>query len=187
MQHRVGRSLQVKARVLMTFSRIAAGAMFDAILARRGRRHGPGLVQVRPKGRHLRGNGPAKPDVGCASGPDIRVHESRNRLSMTSTEIEENEMSHAALGPAVNDDKAALATPLVEFLARLVRAHESSGSRKGKSDPELLADFIITKELRRKFDHRRSDPDALWRLDMFYTAVGLAIEERGVMASPTRR
>ncbi|MER8511118.1 DUF269 domain-containing protein [Mesorhizobium sp. M0894] len=30
------------------------------------------------------------------------------------------------------------------------------------------------------------DPDVLWRLDMFYTAVGLAIEERsGVMTSPT--
>lgn len=54
-----------------------------------------------------------------------------------------------------------MATPLVEFLARLVRAHEASGSREGKSDPELLAEFIIRKELRRKFDHWRSDPDAL--------------------------
>lgn len=151
MQHTVDRSLQVKARALVTFSRIAAGAMFDANLARRGRRHGPGLVQVRPKGRHLRGNGQVRSDVGCASGHDIRVHESRNRLSMTSTEIEQNEMSPAALGPAVDGDKAAaLATPFVECLVRLVRAHESSGSREGKLDPELLADFIITKELRRK-------------------------------------
>lgn len=105
MQHTVDRSLQVKARALVTFSRIAAGAMFDANLARRGRRHGPGLVQVRPKGRHLRGNGQVRSDVGCASGHDIRVHESRNRLSMTSTEIEQNEMSPAALGPAVDGDR----------------------------------------------------------------------------------
>lgn len=103
----------------MTFNRIAAGAMFDANLARRGRRHGPGLVQVRPKGRHPRGNGQVRSDVGCASGPDIRVHETRNRLSMTSTEIEENEISHAPLGPAVNKDQAALATSFVNRLVRL--------------------------------------------------------------------
>ncbi|RUU06423.1 NifX-associated nitrogen fixation protein, partial [Mesorhizobium sp. USDA-HM6] len=56
----------------------------------------------------------------------------------------------------------------------------------GKSDAELLGDFIITKEKRRAIPIIGDpDPDVLWRLDMFYTAVGLAIEERsGLMASP---
>lgn len=39
-------------------------------------------------------------------------------------EIEENEISHAPLGPAVNKDQAALATSFVDCLVRLVRAHK---------------------------------------------------------------
>ncbi|WP_287378293.1 DUF269 domain-containing protein [Mesorhizobium sp.] len=51
-------------------------------------------------------------------------------------------------------------------------------------DPELLADFIITKELRRKI--RSSAIRIRTRCGGSYTARGRAIEERsGVMASPT--
>ncbi|MER9756158.1 NifX-associated nitrogen fixation protein [Mesorhizobium sp. M0166] len=95
-------------------------------------------------------------------------------------------MSDVVVSPAVAEDEAALTTPFVKCLVRLVRAHDPHGSWEAKSDAELLGDFIITKE------HRRAipiigdpDPDVLWRLEMFYTAVGLAIEERsGLMASP---
>ncbi|WP_246805068.1 NifX-associated nitrogen fixation protein [Mesorhizobium mediterraneum] len=97
-------------------------------------------------------------------------------------------MSDAAASPAVAEDEAALATPFVKCLVRLIRAQDSYGSWEGKSDAELLADFIITKEQRRAIPiNGDPDPDVLWRLDMFYTAVGLAIEERsGLMTSPVK-
>ncbi|MER8714272.1 NifX-associated nitrogen fixation protein [Mesorhizobium sp. M1295] len=95
-------------------------------------------------------------------------------------------MSDAVVSPAVAEEEAALATPFVKCLVRLVRAHDSHGSWEGKSDVELLGDFIITREQRRAIPIIGDpDPDVLWRLQMFYTAVGLAIEERsGLMASP---
>ncbi|MER9419472.1 NifX-associated nitrogen fixation protein [Mesorhizobium sp. M0306] len=95
-------------------------------------------------------------------------------------------MSDAVVSPAVAEHEAALATPFVKCLVRLVRAHDSHGSWEGKSDAELLGDFIVTREQRRAIPIIGDpDPDVLWRLEMFYTAVGLAIEERsGLMASP---
>ncbi|MER9526363.1 NifX-associated nitrogen fixation protein [Mesorhizobium sp. M0292] len=95
-------------------------------------------------------------------------------------------MFEAAVGLAATEDEAALATPFVKCLVRLIRANDSHGSWEGKSDAELLGDFIITREQRRAIPIIGDpDPDVLWRLDKFYTAVGLAIEERsGLMASP---
>ncbi|MER9159382.1 NifX-associated nitrogen fixation protein [Mesorhizobium sp. M0778] len=95
-------------------------------------------------------------------------------------------MSDPVVTPAVAEDEAALATPFVKCLVRLVRAHDSHGSWEGKTDAELLADFIVTKEQRRAIPIIGDpDPDVLWRLEIFYAAVGLAIEERsGLMASP---
>ncbi|ESZ12189.1 DUF269 domain-containing protein [Mesorhizobium sp. L48C026A00] len=56
---------------------------------------------------------------------------------------------------------------------------------KGKSDAELLADFIVTRKQRRAIPVIGDpDPDVLWRLHMFYTAVGLAIEERSGLVTP---
>ncbi len=94
-------------------------------------------------------------------------------------------VSDAPAGPAVAEDEAALATPFVKCLVRLIRAQDSYGSWEGKADAELLADFIITKEQRRAVPiNGDPDPDVLWRLDMFYTAVGRAIGERsGLMTS----
>ncbi|RNJ42582.1 hypothetical protein B5V01_16380 [Mesorhizobium erdmanii] len=95
-------------------------------------------------------------------------------------------MSDAAVSPAVNEDEAALATPFVKCLVRLIRAQDFDGSWQGKSDATLLADFIVTTEQRRAMPVIDDPgPDVLWRLDTFYTAVGLAIEERsGLMTSP---
>ncbi|TJW15559.1 MAG: NifX-associated nitrogen fixation protein [Mesorhizobium sp.] len=91
-----------------------------------------------------------------------------------------------AIDAVVIDDEAALSTPFVKCLVRLMRAQDSYGSWEGKSDAELLADFIVTKEQRREIPIIGDpDPDVLWRLDIFYAAVGLAIDERsGLMASP---
>lgn len=95
-------------------------------------------------------------------------------------------MSDAAVGPAINEEQAALARPFVKCLLRLIRAQDFDGSWQGRADAELLADFIITKEQRRAIPIIGDpDPDVLWRLDTFYTAVRLAIEERsGLMTSP---
>ncbi|MER8724868.1 DUF269 domain-containing protein [Mesorhizobium sp. M1027] len=95
-------------------------------------------------------------------------------------------MPEAPVSPAVNVDEAALATPFVKCLVRLIRAQESYGSPEGKSDATLLGDFIVTRKQRRAIPVIGDpDPDVLWRLDMFYTAVGLAIEERsGPVTSP---
>ncbi|WP_027144892.1 NifX-associated nitrogen fixation protein [Mesorhizobium sp. WSM3626] len=95
-------------------------------------------------------------------------------------------MTDAAVIPAVKEDEAALATPFVKCLVRLVRAQDSYGSWEGKPDAELLADFIVSKEKRREIPIIDDpDPDVLWRLDIYYAAVGLAIEERScLMASP---
>ncbi|CAH2394325.1 NifX-associated nitrogen fixation protein [Mesorhizobium ventifaucium] len=95
-------------------------------------------------------------------------------------------MSDPAVSPAVAEDEMALATPFLKCLVRLIRAQDSYGTWEGKADTELLAAFIITKEQRRAIPIIGDpDPDVLWRLDMFYTAVGLAIEECcGLMASP---
>lgn len=88
-------------------------------------------------------------------------------------------MSDAAVSPAVNADEAALATPFLKCLVRLIRAQESYCLWEGKSDATLLADFIVTRKKRQAIRGvGYPDPDVLWRLDMFYTAVGLAIAER---------
>ncbi|MER9357847.1 NifX-associated nitrogen fixation protein [Mesorhizobium sp. M0514] len=93
-------------------------------------------------------------------------------------------MSDAAVSPAVNEDESALATPFLRCL-RLVRPPDSCGSWEGKSDAELLANFIVTRKQRRAMPVIDDPEPDLWRLDLFYTAVGLAIEERcGLMTSP---
>ncbi|WP_394893800.1 NifX-associated nitrogen fixation protein [Mesorhizobium sp. AaZ16] len=95
-------------------------------------------------------------------------------------------MFDATVISAVSENEAAFATPFVKCLLRLIRAQDSYGLWEGKTDAELLADFIITKEQRRAIPIIGDpDPDVLWRLEIFYAAVGLAIEERsGLIASP---
>lgn len=181
MHHRVDRSLKVKAWALTTFNRIAAGAMFDATLARRGRRHSPGLVQGRPKGRHLRGNDPAKPDVGCASWPEVRVPESTNRLSMTSTEIEESEMSHTASGPAVNKDGE-----LANISCRRPGLRTSMTRAGGNRTPSCSPTSSSRRNSAGRPDPWRSGSGRAVEARLLLRRSGVPIEERpGVMASPT--
>lgn len=94
-------------------------------------------------------------------------------------------MSQAALCPAVNEDQAALATPFIKCLVRLVRAQvflwgptkanripgcwpTSSSRRNGVVQCPSIGD---------------PDPDALWRPDMFYTAVGIGAVRRDDIAN----
>ncbi|MCA1444717.1 NifX-associated nitrogen fixation protein [Sinorhizobium sp. BJ1] len=95
-------------------------------------------------------------------------------------------MSVTAGTPVVNEDEAALATPFVKCLVRLIRAQDTYGSQDGASDAELLARFIVNEQQRREIPII-GDPDAdvMWRFNIFYTAVGLSIEARTrLVASP---
>jgi probable nitrogen fixation protein len=75
------------------------------------------------------------------------------------------------------------------FLSELVkqyRAQDTYGTWDGKNNEQLLADYIIDKEKRREIPIMGDpDPETLWRLELFYNAVGLSIERRtGIMVSP---
>ena len=75
------------------------------------------------------------------------------------------------------------------FLKELIkqwRAQDAHGAWDKKSDLDLIAPYIITKEQRREVPIIGDpDPETLWRLELFYNAVGLAIERAtGIMVSP---
>lgn len=75
------------------------------------------------------------------------------------------------------------------FIGELVkqyRAQDTYGTWDGKSNDTLLAPFIITKEQRKEIPLMGDpDPETLWRLELFYNAVGLAVERKtGIMLSP---
>jgi probable nitrogen fixation protein len=92
-------------------------------------------------------------------------------------------MTEAAMLDAV---VSPLDTVFVQELIKQWRAQDTHGAWEGKSDAMLLAPYIITKEQRREMPIIGDpDPETLWRLELFYNAVGLSIERRsGVMVSP---
>lgn len=77
--------------------------------------------------------------------------------------------------------------PFLKVLIGLIRAEDSYGAWERKSDLQLLDDFVVTKEQRRALPIVGDpDPDVMHRVEQFYRAVGLRIEQRtGLMASPT--
>lgn len=82
--------------------------------------------------------------------------------------------------------EALLATPFVNELVKVMRAQDTHGQWEGKSDEKLLKPFIQTPEERREIPLIGDpDPETLWRLELFYNAVGVAIErETRQMVSP---
>jgi len=79
-----------------------------------------------------------------------------------------------------------LEKPFVKELVRQWRAQDAHGAWDGKSDFDLLEPYILDKEKRRHVPIIGDpDPETLWRLELFYNAVGLVIErETGIMVSP---
>ena len=63
-----------------------------------------------------------------------------------------------------------------EVLVQLMRAHDSFGVWAGRPDDAILAGYVMTKEKRRAIP-LIGDPDskAVWRLEVFYTAVATAV------------
>ena len=86
----------------------------------------------------------------------------------------------------IEDKPADLTAPFVRTLVRVVRAEDTFGVWERKSDAEILADFIVTKEQRRQIPIIGDpDPDVLGRVEKFYIAVGLDIERAtGRMSAP---
>ena len=74
----------------------------------------------------------------------------------------------------------------VKELIKQWRAQDTHGAWDRKSDLDLLEPYILNKEKRRQIPIIGDpDPETLWRLELFYNAVGLAIERvTGVMVSP---
>lgn len=81
---------------------------------------------------------------------------------------------------------AHLASPFLDELAKQLRAQDSYGHWDGKSDAQVLAPYVIDAAARKALPLMADpDPDVLWRLELFYNAIGLAIERRcGVMVAP---
>jgi len=90
----------------------------------------------------------------------------------------------AALDAPTDDEL--MATPFVRELIKMLRAQDTHGTWEGKSDLKLLSPYILTAEQRREIPIIGDpDPETLWRLELFYNAVGVAIERAtGNMVSP---
>jgi len=83
-------------------------------------------------------------------------------------------------------DQADLAAPFVQELIKQLRAQDMNGTWDNQSDLQLLKPFIYTAEERRALPILGDpDPETLWRLELFYNAIAVAIErETGQMVSP---
>ncbi|MFA5985620.1 MAG: NifX-associated nitrogen fixation protein [Methylococcaceae bacterium] len=74
----------------------------------------------------------------------------------------------------------------VKELMKQWRAQDSYGTWEGKTDEQLLEPYIVDKEKRKAMPIIGDpDPETIWRLELFYNAVGLSIERAtGVMVTP---
>jgi probable nitrogen fixation protein len=74
----------------------------------------------------------------------------------------------------------------IKELVKQWRAQDSYGTWEKKSDEILLEPYILDKEKRKTIPLIGDpDPETLWRLELFYNAVGMAIEQQTkVMVSP---
>lgn len=79
-----------------------------------------------------------------------------------------------------------MAAPFVRELVKMLRAQDTHGTWEGKSDRKLLDPFILTAEQRREMPIIGDpDPEILWRVELFYNAIAVAIERAtGNMVSP---
>ncbi|MBF0267594.1 MAG: NifX-associated nitrogen fixation protein [Alphaproteobacteria bacterium] len=77
-------------------------------------------------------------------------------------------------------------TGFVAELIRQIRAQDAFGAWARKSEADLLEPYIVDKEKRKSIPIISDpDPDVIDRVEMFYRAIGLAVEKRtGLIASP---
>jgi probable nitrogen fixation protein len=74
----------------------------------------------------------------------------------------------------------------IKELVKQWRAQDSYGTWEGKSDEQLLDPYILDKAKHAEIPIIGDpDPETLWRLELFYNAVGLSIERATkVMVTP---
>ncbi len=95
-------------------------------------------------------------------------------------------MTESSAIPSEASDEMLLRAPFVQQLVRQLRAQDAHGVWDGKTDLQLLKPYIHTPEERRAIPIMGDpDPETLWRLELFYSAIAVAIErETGQMVSP---
>ena len=83
-------------------------------------------------------------------------------------------------------DADPMASKFVKELIKQWRAQDAHGAWDRKSDLDLLSPYILDKERRKEIPLMGDpDPETIWRLELFYNAVGLSIERAtGVMVTP---
>lgn len=89
--------------------------------------------------------------------------------------------------PALSaEDAVALETPFMKELIKQWRAQDTHGAWEGKTDVMLLEPYILSAEARRALPLMGDpDPETLWRIELYFNAIGLTIERAaGVMVSP---
>jgi probable nitrogen fixation protein len=79
-----------------------------------------------------------------------------------------------------------IASEFVKELIKQWRAQDAHGAWDRKSDLQLLEPYILDKERRKQIPLMGDpDPETLWRLELFYNAIGLSIERvTGIMVTP---
>jgi probable nitrogen fixation protein len=83
-------------------------------------------------------------------------------------------------------DSTAMEHPFIQAVIRLTRAEDSYGAWEGKSDHDLIAPYILTKEERKALPLIGDpSPRTLARLHLFYAALSMVIGEKtGIITSP---
>ena len=87
---------------------------------------------------------------------------------------------------AVIEKEAVSQSVFLKELIKQWRAQDAHGAWDKKTDLDLIEPYIVGKEKRRQIPLMGDpDPETLWRLELFYNAVGLSIERAtGIMVSP---
>jgi len=95
-------------------------------------------------------------------------------------------MTEAAEAAVANEANVFAESEFLKELVKVWRAQDSHGHWDGKTDAQLLADYIVDKEKRKAMPIIADpDPDTLWRLELFFNAVALSIERVAkVMVTP---
>ncbi|QXX74755.1 NifX-associated nitrogen fixation protein [Methylovirgula sp. HY1] len=81
---------------------------------------------------------------------------------------------------------AAAEAVFVKELIKQWRAQDMHGAWENKSDLDLIEPYIVDKKKRKEIPLVGDpDPETIWRLELFYNAVGLSIERAtGCMVTP---
>ncbi|MCP1242174.1 NifX-associated nitrogen fixation protein [Acetobacter lambici] len=95
-------------------------------------------------------------------------------------------MSHEVSPATLVQEEDPMKSPFLRALIGRIRAEDSFGAWENKPDEWLLRDYIVSREEKRAMPIISDpDPDVISRVEHFYQAVGLAVEQNcGLMASP---